>query len=161
MWGSVAAVQPVQSAWSGVTHDQAIERLSVGEVAVGKTGTDIGVSEVVGDLRFVIEQPDQRHRAGGAIQAEAGVEIGAGRLSRLTVSPDEFEFTGGDGAAGRERPLGQVGVVIVGQVIARESDGGGAGVVKLDPWLAFREVVRRASEVVRLKFIEPERIVGR
>ena len=137
------------------------EGLAIGEISVGQVGTETVVSEVIGDLRGRVRDAHQGHRAGGRVQPEVGVQIRARGFIRLAVRPDDEELAGRDRLARRERPLGQVGVVIVRQVVAIEADDIRAAVVEFDPGIAVTHVVLDAGDVRGLKLIQPERVIRR
>ena len=77
-------------------------------------------------------------------------------LVRLTVEPDDQEFSRVDGGAGRKGPARQVRVA-VGEEPAVQANGVRAGVVKLHPRVAFTGIIGEAGNVFRFDFIDPKR----
>ena len=80
------------------------------------------------------------------------MEIRRDGLSGLTVDPNELVFAGINAAAGRKRPLGEVGVV-VGEVHAIEADHVGAAIVEFDPGVVLAEIICDAIDVDGLDFV--------
>ena len=82
-----------------------------------------------------------------------------GGLAGLAIDENDFEPAGGELCAGREGPLGEVGV-IVREIEAVERNNGRARVVEFDPGIGLVGVVADAVQVLRLDFVDPKRGEG-
>src|SRR5256885_6613838 len=95
------------------------------------------VVEVIEHLRPVVEvQEGQRDRTGARVEAKTRMPFAGGGLAGLAIDENDLEPAGGDLCAGREGPLGEVGV-IVREIEAVERNGGRGPLVEVDPGIGL------------------------